>query len=453
MDGAIARRSEASSRIARTAASTSPDTNVARVVRLRTATRTTLRASRHPELDCIRHRLPAEIVARAERRAAEIGVGGDRVLIAEGRIAEETYLRELAAALGMTFEPLENIPRHACPIEDDRLVQAAITGLLPLTYDNDVKIVVAPGLADTRRLVEMAAVGSDIVRRFCITSPARLQRFVGAHGHVEIGRRAVDGLRLKDADFSASPIRWRWRRLIAVAAVSSVVIAMAPEAAAISLEAGLGVIFFAWSGLRLASITSRHAIAAHPKSSADGGLPIYSIIVALYRETAAVEGLIVALQQLRYPTERLDIKIVVEPDDRETLAELVKHRLTPPFEILIAPNIEPRTKPKALNVALPFVRGDFIAVYDAEDRPEPDQLRLALEAFTAGDRTLACVQARLTIDNSADGWLPHGIMAQTPQGARREARGLGVAVFRSQYSVGRRSQLPTSAKAPRRLAV
>jgi cellulose synthase/poly-beta-1,6-N-acetylglucosamine synthase-like glycosyltransferase len=54
---------------------------------------------------------------------------------------------------------------------------------------------------------------------------------------------------------------------------------------------------------------------------------------------------------------------------------------------------------------LPFVRGAFVAVFDAEDRPEPDQLRIALEAFVAGDDRLACVQARLTIDNTADSWL------------------------------------------------
>jgi cellulose synthase/poly-beta-1,6-N-acetylglucosamine synthase-like glycosyltransferase len=79
--------------------------------------------------------------------------------------------------------------------------------------------------------------------------------------------------------------------------------------------------------------------------------------------------------------------------------------LEPPFEVIIAPSGGPRTKPKALNAALPFVRGKFVAVFDAEDRPEPDQLRLALEAFVAGDEKLACVQARLTIDNTADSWL------------------------------------------------
>jgi cellulose synthase/poly-beta-1,6-N-acetylglucosamine synthase-like glycosyltransferase len=106
-----------------------------------------------------------------------------------------------------------------------------------------------------------------------------------------------------------------------------------------------------------------------------------------------------------YPAEKLDIKLVLEPDDIDTQLALAEMNLTAPFEVVIAPNEGPRTKPKALNAVLPFARGRFIAVYDAEDRPEASQLRLALEAFTAGDARLACVQARLTIDNTSDSWL------------------------------------------------
>jgi cellulose synthase/poly-beta-1,6-N-acetylglucosamine synthase-like glycosyltransferase len=78
----------------------------------------------------------------------------------------------------------------------------------------------------------------------------------------------------------------------------------------------------------------------------------------------------------------------------------------------VAPERGPRTKPNALNAALPFVRGKFVAVYDAEDRPEPNQLRVALEAFVAGDHKLACVQARLSIDNTADAWLTRMFTAE-----------------------------------------
>jgi glycosyltransferase XagB len=98
------------------------------------------------------------------------------------------------------------------------------------------------------------------------------------------------------------------------------------------------------------------------------------------------------------------VKLVLEQDDHATRAAVSQLRLGAPFQVIVAPDIGPRTKPKALNIALAFARGEFTAVYDAEDRPEPDQLRRAVAAFNADPR-LACVQARLTIDNTEDGWL------------------------------------------------
>ena len=86
-------------------------------------------------------------------------------------------------------------------------------------------------------------------------------------------------------------------------------------------------------------------------------------------------------------------------------------RLGPPFEVITAPQAGPRTKPKALNAALPFAQGSFTVVYDAEDRPERDQLHRALNMFVA-DANLACVQARLTIDNTADSWLARFFTAE-----------------------------------------
>ena len=106
-----------------------------------------------------------------------------------------------------------------------------------------------------------------------------------------------------------------------------------------------------------------------------------------------------------YPIEKLDVKFIVEADDDATIRAIERLDLGPPFEIITAPAIGPRTKPKALNVALPLARGVYTVVYDAEDVPEPDQLRLAVAAFKNGDDRLACLQASLTIDNTADNWL------------------------------------------------
>jgi cellulose synthase/poly-beta-1,6-N-acetylglucosamine synthase-like glycosyltransferase len=96
---------------------------------------------------------------------------------------------------------------------------------------------------------------------------------------------------------------------------------------------------------------------------------------------------------------------VVEEDDVETIAALRGARRRFPFEIVIAPAGFPRTKPRALNVALPFTRGALTCVFDAEDKPEKSQLRRAAEAFHESTPDLGCLQARLVVDNYADNWL------------------------------------------------
>ncbi|MGH6725682.1 MAG: glycosyltransferase family 2 protein [Pseudolabrys sp.] len=106
-----------------------------------------------------------------------------------------------------------------------------------------------------------------------------------------------------------------------------------------------------------------------------------------------------------YPPEKLDIILAVEADDQDTRAAIAARNTRIPIAVIPVATEGPRTKPKALNVALPFARGTFTVIYDAEDRPDPNQLRRALQAFSAGGDDLACVQARLCIDNTADGWL------------------------------------------------
>ncbi|MEZ5839101.1 MAG: hypothetical protein R3D02_01275 [Hyphomicrobiales bacterium] len=98
-----------------------------------------------------------------------------------------------------------------------------------------------------------------------------------------------------------------------------------------------------------------------------------------------VEGLVAALRALDDPPERLDIKLVVEADDAATRAAIRRLRLGAPFEEVVVPPSQPRTKPKALPSRRRW-RGRFVVVYDAEDRPKPDQLRQAVAAFGAAGR-------------------------------------------------------------------
>jgi glycosyltransferase XagB len=106
-----------------------------------------------------------------------------------------------------------------------------------------------------------------------------------------------------------------------------------------------------------------------------------------------------------YPKKKLDIKLVLEADDGETIAAAEALKLDNRFEIIRVPVCEPRTKPKACNYALNFARGEFLVIYDAEDRPEPDQLKKAVAAFRAAPPEIACLQARLNFYNASENFL------------------------------------------------
>jgi cellulose synthase/poly-beta-1,6-N-acetylglucosamine synthase-like glycosyltransferase len=357
------------------------------------------------ELDCIRHLLPPGLIAVAELRAMEVGVGADRALIAADIINEEAYLAALTASLGIPFEPLDDIPRAACPLSDDRLVEAASLGILPLTLAGTLHFVVAPRAMAARWLVEAMRPDSDLAQRIRITTAERLHHFIAGHGARAIAHRAAEALRTARPDLSAGAGRLRPATVSSALAAIALALLMAPGQVMSIIDVALGLVFLAWAGLRLLGTLTASATLHQSKIFSDDQLPVYTIIVALYREAAAVKDLVAALRRLNYPKEKLDIKLVLEADDRETRARLEAMRLTAPFELIIAPAVAPRTKPKALNAALPFARGTFVVVYDAEDRPEPNQLRHALEAFAADDDRLACTQARLTIDNTTDSWL------------------------------------------------
>lgn len=359
-----------------------------------------------PEIDCVRDRLSSALTAAAEARAARLGVGADRVLIAAGTLDEESYLHALAEAVGTSFETLDGVPRAQCPIDDERLIESAAGGLLPLMIDESLYIVLTPRGTAARRIVELVSENPGWAQRFRFTSPAQLERFILRCAGKALTVRACERLKQNMPEFSAAAPRRRGGLLPAGAfALLALGAALAPATAALTVEVMLATIFLAWLGLRLAGAVIARPAAAPLMPVSDQDLPVYTVIAALYREAASVDGLLRAIERLDYPPEKLDVILAVEADDRETRAAIAAVRRRPPITVIPVPAAEPRTKPKALNVALPFARGTFTVIYDAEDRPEPDQLRHALQAFLASGEELACVQARLCIDNTADSWL------------------------------------------------
>ncbi|MGC1464828.1 MAG: glycosyltransferase [Pseudolabrys sp.] len=362
-------------------------------------------ASAFPEIDCVRELLPPDLIAAAEARARAIGVGADRVLIASGALTEEIFVRSLAPDLGLPFETLENVGRARCPLNDERLIESVAAGILPLTMDDEIALVVAP--RDVRHLMAAMQSNPALAQRFRLTTAERLNKFAFNYGNATLGERAARALHVRWPKLSAAPPRWRANLRFGgvTALVALLALTLAPVATRLLFELALAGVFLAWMALRLAGV-----FAALPRRDAfpplhDDELPIYTVISALYREAPSIRALLESFERFDYPREKLNILLVVEEDDAETLAAIAAYRGNLTIETIVAPPIGPRTKPKALNAALPFARGTFTVVFDAEDRPEPDQLRRALHAFRDAGDDLACVQAHLSIDNTADSWL------------------------------------------------
>ena len=355
----------------------------------------------------MRELLPARVIAAAERRASSIGLGADRVLICADVMTEEGYLTALATWLGTFFDPLENVSRAQCPLSDDQLIQAAAAGLLPLQYGDELSWIIAPRCLTARNLADLGRSTPQSPRSFRLTSPERLSRFAARYAQAALGRRATGELQRLQPHLSNAPRAGSsgWIATAAIAAIGGAAFAAAPGTTINALATACSGAILAAGALRL--LCAFRAEPAPPRRPriADHELPVYTVICPLYREGAVVRQLVAAIRVLDYPLEKLDVKLVVEADDRETRQAVAALDLGQPFTVIIAPPTGPRTKPKALNAALPFAYGSYTVVFDAEDVPEPDQLRRALDKFAAADDRLACVQASLTIDNTADGWL------------------------------------------------
>ena len=124
-------------------------------------------------------------------------------------------------------------------------------------------------------------------------------------------------------------------------------------------------------------------------------LPIYTILVPLYKEAGIVPRLVRDINALDYPRTRLDVKLLCEEDDLDTIDKIREMQLPPHFHLVVVPDSQPKTKPKACNYGLQLASGKYCVIFDAEDRPDPDQLKKALIAFEHSPDNIACVQAKL----------------------------------------------------------
>lgn len=167
-------------------------------------------------------------------------------------------------------------------------------------------------------------------------------------------------------------------------------------------------LFYLWStidrnflvlrGLKSSALV--HVSDEEAMSLTDEELPVYTVLLPVYDEPAIVSNLINGVGRLDYPSDKLEILLLVEEDDIATQTALFDADLRS-VRVVLVPHSLPKTKPKACNygMSLPDLRGEMVTIYDAEDIPDPLQLRRAVAAFRRMPSEIGCLQARLAYFN------------------------------------------------------
>ena len=145
----------------------------------------------------------------------------------------------------------------------------------------------------------------------------------------------------------------------------------------------------------LVSVSDEDALAVP-----DDELPVYTVLLPVYHEPGIVQNLLRGIGNLDYPVDKLEVLLLTEEDDTATGAAL-RGASIGPVRVVVVPEHQPKTKPAACNygMSLPGLTGEMVTIYDAEDVPEPLQLRRAVVALRRAPADVGCLQARLCYFN------------------------------------------------------
>ncbi len=342
-------------------------------------------------------------LVQAAERAARHRSDPAREAIALGLFDEGDFYRALAAELDLPFLP-ERPRLRAGGSYGATLRQ----GIAPTAGDPRFGFILAPEGPALRRMLEAGPRGRGDI---AVTTPRLFEAGLRAANASGIAQHAAGldeaGLDRDSARTGAS----RGQIIAAGAGLAGTALGgvFAPLETFFALALLLCPVFLGLIMLRLAATMEGEAPdlwRSHRWRLDDSRLPIYTVAVAMYREEPVLQQLVTALCALDYPAAKLDIRLQIEADDTGMQAALAKMELPAHFTVSVVPPGDPRTKPRALNLALLEARGTLFTIFDAEDIPDPQQLRMAAARFLSGPPELACLQARLAIDHAGNGTLP-----------------------------------------------
>ena len=346
---------------------------------------------------------PDDIVQALALHARQRGRLAD-ILLARGMIDETRLFSALARHWGVELADLSALP------PDPRLVDAIGAraclrdGLLPWRRMGDLTVIATAYPEDFA--FHRAALNDRFGRvAMALTTPELLETALLALRGPALNRAALTMVPEPESCRNwGAPRHLLWIRAMMVVLAAAFVLAPVAMVWGVTL----------WAVVTLCLSTSLKAAAVfaslrHPKAEPTGPppdrWPTVSVMVAMYNESDIAPRLVRRLSRLDYPRDRLDILLVVEEDDTVTRQALNQADLPAWMRIVVVPNGPIRTKPRALNHALGLCRGAIIGVYDAEDAPEPDQIRKVVARFHNRSPEVACLQGVLDFYNPRSNWL------------------------------------------------
>lgn len=345
-------------------------------------------------------------------RAVSIGVPFQAELIASGVVTEEEFIRALAKFMQVGF--LANIKAEGLILTEEQSFQAlgrqkGLPIVSALNRSGKCVLLIAPAQIDLEEITKYLKHHPEMCEKMFFVPTSVLRNALGRRAKNETLRKALGGLLTTFPQFSARVVLTGRQGLMVglMLAGDFVCLVNWPSTTLLITHIVLSLCCFFCVALKfvvMIGFRKRHcqAVLQDPKPDE---MPVYTVLIALYKEAEVIPELLVSLGRLVWPKSKLEIKLVCESDDHETLAAIRAIDLRSHVEVVEVPVSQPRTKPKALSYALPLSTGDYVVIFDAEDRPHPYQLIEAWRRFRESDENLACLQAPLVIGNRNGSWL------------------------------------------------
>lgn len=346
------------------------------------------------------------LTALALQRHQDLPLG--EILMAHGVISEGQLLTALSTQYGTSLANTTGGDRPDPALAHLMPARTAIAlAALPLRRAGAALVVLTnrPDKADEIR----KAVDHDGPVLLALTGRDRMQTLLTQLYGNTLARSAearTPGT-LSCRGWNAAQIRHRWAALVLFLAGLSILL----PSVVIALFFGLAILISAvntlvkWLSLQAEFLSDPDTPAPISGPQPLRRMPVVSILLPLLKERDIAGQLISRISRLDYPRELLDVLLVVEADDVTTRAALRDVSLPPWMRAIIVPPGEPRTKPRAMNYALNFARGSIVGVYDAEDAPEPDQIRKVAKRFLEMPPDVVCLQGQLDYYNPNHNWL------------------------------------------------